>query len=85
MLVKFPDELNKISTKHFWAYEYEPLADGNSIDISSTLIDEGRFSAHWVGNSLDANAANTATPFAGSRERYSASSTDRRRKKSAVC
>ena len=53
--------IDKISTKHFWAYEYEPLADGNSIDISSTLIDEGRFSAHWIGNSLDANAGNRDT------------------------
>ncbi len=41
--------------------EYEPLADGNSIDISSTTIDEGRFTAHWAGNDLDEEATSSET------------------------
>ena len=55
--------IDDIHTRRAWAYidEYEPLAVGNSIDISSTTIDEGRFTAHWAGNDLDANAANRET------------------------
>ena len=37
--------------------KYQPMADGNVIDIASTAIDEGRFVAEWVGNDPNANAA----------------------------
>ncbi len=55
--------IDEIYTRPAWAYgsEYKPLTGGNSIDISSTTIDEGRFTAHWIGNDLDANAANRDT------------------------
>ena len=37
--------------------KYQPMADGNVIDIASTSIDEARFVAEWVGNDPNENAA----------------------------
>lgn len=36
---------------------YQPMADGNVIDIASTPIDAARFIAAWVGNDANVNAA----------------------------
>lgn len=39
---------------------------GNSIDISSTMIDEARFGADWVGNGpMDVSPGQTLHGFAG--------------------
>ena len=39
------------------AATYQPMADGNVIDIASTPIDAARFIAAWVGNGPNVNAA----------------------------
>ena len=39
------------------AAQYQPMADGNVIDIASAPIEEARFIAEWVGNDPNVNAA----------------------------
>ena len=41
--------------------QYRPMADGNVIDIASTSIDEARFTADWIGDDPDMDAAPTET------------------------
>ncbi len=55
--------IDEIHTRLALSYvdEYEPLAVGSSIDISSAAIGEGRFTAHWVGSDLDEEAADGDT------------------------
>ena len=47
--------------------KYQPMADGNVIDIASTSINEARFVAQWVGNdpNADAAAGETIRGFSG--------------------
>ena len=53
-------QISEIKQKGFGSDgDYEPLAHGNSIAISSITIEEGRFTAGWVGNNLDLNAVLT--------------------------
>ena len=49
------------------AARYQPMADGNVIEIASAPIEEARFMAEWVGKGPDATAApgETLQGFAG--------------------
>ena len=60
-------QINELLTRPPGVSEYQPLADGNVIDIASTPIDEARFAADWVGNdaNMDAAPGETIRGFSG--------------------
>lgn len=40
---------------------YQPMAEGNTVDIASTSIDEARFTANWTGDGPDIQASPNET------------------------
>ena len=60
-------QINELLTRPPGVSEYQPLADGNVIDIASTPIDEAQFAANWVGNdsNMDAAPGETIHGFSG--------------------
>ena len=59
--------IDELLTRPPGVSEYQPLADGNLIDIASTPIDDARFAADWVGNdpNMDAAPGDTMRGFSG--------------------
>ena len=60
-------QIDELLTRPPGITAYQPLADGNVIDIASTPIDEARFAADWVGNDPNGDAApgDTIRGFSG--------------------
>ena len=60
-------QIDELLTRPPGLTEYQPLADGNVIDIASTPIDDARFAADWVGNdpNMDAAPGGTIHGFSG--------------------
>ena len=60
-------QINEIRTRPPGVSGYQPLADGNVIDIANTPIDDARFAAEWVGNdpNRDAESGETIRGFSG--------------------
>ena len=54
-------QINEIRTRPPGVSGYQPLADGNVIDIANTPIDDARFAAEWVGNDPNRDAASGET------------------------
>ena len=50
-------QVNELLTRPPGVSEYQPLADGNVIDITSTPIDNAGFAADWVGSDPNRGAA----------------------------
>ena len=60
-------KIEALSVQRGAANAFQPLPDGNVIDIASVPIDESRIAAQWVGNDTNANAPphETIDGFAG--------------------
>ena len=60
-------QIDELLTRPPGITEYQPLADGNVIDIANTPIDDARFTADWVGNdpNMDAAPGDTIRGFSG--------------------
>ncbi|MDE0206984.1 MAG: transferrin-binding protein-like solute binding protein, partial [Candidatus Tectomicrobia bacterium] len=64
---KIGGKIDALRVQHRAADAFQPLPEGNVIDIASVPIDEARITAQWVGNDTNANAPphETIDGFAG--------------------